>query len=612
MTREVPETLASTWRATGIQPRELDGGPPRATLRRPERGAPAVDRHFEELSREITVGPVLGEGGMGVVHVGAQRSLRREVAVKRLRSESPNVSEAERLLREARITGRLEHPNVVPIHLVDRDQAGDPLIVMKRIEGRPWTELLREASPEERASEAYQRRHLGVLIQVARSLHFAHQRRVLHRDIKPDNVMIGSFGEVYLVDWGIAVGLEPVPDGLLPASEVRQIEGTPVYLAPEMAAGAGLELDERTDVYLLGATLHEVLTGEPPHHAREAREAVVRAFLAEPPYYPDTIPEELASIARRALSRERADRYPSAEAFAIALESFLVHRGSTELREVAARRASELEGLLKSAEGPLSPRCYALFHEARFAFEHALSTWPENVEADRGLRDLSTSMIEAELERGTAGAAMALLRAFPDPPAELSARVERAVNEERDRLAALSAMAHDADFGVGAQTRQRLTYVAAVAWGSACVAAGVLSRAELLVVDHLGFALINLGFCAGTAITMGLTWRQSLTNAANRRVAYTTMLVFGAGVILWPLFGALGLTMPESTLLGAFISALLWASATFTLGVPWIPMAIGQLVVTVAVYFVPEYHFEIFGVGGALQTAVAARLMIRR
>jgi serine/threonine-protein kinase len=611
MERELPHALTATWKASGVEPVPFDAEP-RSTMRRVAQddpnplGATVMDGP----RAEIIVGAVLGEGGMGVVHEGHQRSLRREVAIKRLRADA-DAEAIARLLREARITGQLEHPNIVPIHLLTRDESGEPLIVMKRIEGRPWTELLGDATQRERGSEAYQRLHLGILVQVARALHFAHRRRVLHRDIKPDNVMIGAFGEVYLVDWGIAVGLSPVPDGLLAAKDVHHIEGTPLYLAPEMAAGAGEELDERTDVYLLGATLHEVLVGQAPHHATDARAAVVKAFLAEPPQYPSSIPDELGDIARRALSRDRDARYPSAEAFAEALESFLVHRGSTSLREAATRRASELDALIGRTEGGLTPEAYALFHQARFAFEHALIGWPENVEAKRGLHALLSSMIELELTRGTPGAAQALLPSLDTSP-ELRARVDAAVTAERERLASLKAIAHEADVGLGAKTRQRNSYLAAASWCVSLLAAAALDRSGVLSIGPLEFAGINLGFFVGTLITTWVTRKDQLANVASRRVIYTTLLVFGAGVVLWPAFGALGLSMPESTMLGAFISALLWATAIWAIGVPWIPMVIGQLATVALVFLMPHYHLEIFGITGGLQSAAAAWLMIRR
>jgi hypothetical protein len=163
--------------------------------------------------------------------------------------------------------------------------------------------------------------------------------------------------------------------------------------------------------------------------------------------------------------------------------------------------------------------------------------------------------------------------------------------------------------GVGARTRQALTYLAAIVWGLSCAACGWLTRAGVLVIDHLGFSLVNAGFLAGTVIAMLLTRRETLANAASRRVAYTTTLVFATGVVLYPLLGSLGAPMPAATSVAAFVAAMLWTTATFTLGLPWVPMVIGNLVVALGASLWPAWHFEIFGVMGAAQTALAGRMM---
>ncbi|MCB9615733.1 MAG: protein kinase [Sandaracinus sp.] len=129
--------------------------------------------------------------------------LEREVAVKGLREDLDTPLVRARLLLEARVTGRLEHPNVVPVHLVTEDDEGRPRIVLKRIEGRSWRELLDERPPDGRDLAE----HVRILGQVCQAIRFAHSRGVLHRDLKPENVMVGDFGEVYVVDWGIALAL---------------------------------------------------------------------------------------------------------------------------------------------------------------------------------------------------------------------------------------------------------------------------------------------------------------------------------------------------------------------------------------------------------------------
>ncbi|MBN8613161.1 MAG: serine/threonine protein kinase, partial [Deltaproteobacteria bacterium] len=413
-TPSIPDTLIRSWAERGVSSDGLDRAPLRTTLRADD-VEPRSDAVDEALSvdHDVELGAVLGEGGMGVVHEARQRSLDRDVAVKRVRDLASLDDGARRLLREARVTGGLEHPNVVPIHLLGRDATGQPLIVMKRVEGRAWSELLAGRTREARLGEDELRRHLSIVVAVARAAHFAHTRGVLHRDIKPDNVMVGSFGEVYLVDWGLAVGLDRSVAGIPLASSVRRIEGTPVYMAPEMACADGAQLDARTDVYLLGASLHEIVTGDPPHLAPTVGAAVTHAFVSDVPADAVGVPRQLWQIVQRAMARDRAARFATAADLADAIESYLVRRGSHLLAEVASERAAKLERA-RSASEPALEAVRAAFHEARFAFEQSLAHWPENAAAREGLRAAITTMIELELRAGAPEVALALLPAL-DP-----------------------------------------------------------------------------------------------------------------------------------------------------------------------------------------------------
>lgn len=573
-------------------------------------------------SETIVLGAVLGEGGMGVVHHATQTSLARTVAVKRLKS---NEQAAERrLMLEARITGALEHPNVVPVHALERDDSGRPMIVMKRIEGRAWSELLAGVPAERRLDEDVLREHLGILVQVSRALRFAHARRVIHRDVKPENVMLGSFDEVYLVDWGIAVSLDRV-DGVPFAGDVRTIEGTPVYLAPEMAGAEGDALDERTDVYLLGATLFEILSGRPPHAADSVTAVLVKAFSGEVPPLPDATPSELSRIVQRALAREREDRFPSAVDFADAVEQFLRHRDSARLCAEAGRRADELAKALDAARAKPKrdahdaeedavehARHFALFHEARFAYEQALAGWAQCTEATLGRRALIETMVRLELAGGSAGSAHGLLREHDAPPKELEVEVAAALERERAlaaRMGQLEQLEHDADMRFGARTREVLTYLGSLSWGASLLACGITTRTGALVIDHTRFSLVNLGFFVGTALATWVARRDMLGNAANRRVAFTSCLVFATGVLLWPVLGAVGVSMPHATVVGSLVAAALWTSATLSLGRAWVPLALGQLLVVAGAWRFPEWHFEIFGIVGSLQALGTARLM---
>jgi len=239
-----PERLG---KAAGLSPSTL----PHISIRLPD-GSTSGPLPSEALG-DIQVTGTLGEGGMGRVLLAEQRSLRREVALKTLKDPAAETVYVDALVREGVVTGHLEHPNITPVHQLGVDASGRPVLVMKRISGVAWSRLL--ADPEHQAwgtlgakPDDRLRAHVEILLQVANALALAHSRGVLHRDVKPDNVMIGEFGEVYLVDWGVALEL---PGDAGP----RHLVGTPQFLAPEML-DAQLPLGPGTDVYLLGATLH--------------------------------------------------------------------------------------------------------------------------------------------------------------------------------------------------------------------------------------------------------------------------------------------------------------------------------------------------------------------
>ncbi len=239
-TQRSADELARTLETSGHDP-TLERNP-RTTIepRRKRELDTLVSDAIEALSRRsvherYTEVDVLGEGGMGIVRLGTQRSLERAVALKSLKDglETPNAR--LKLLREAWITGKLEHPNIVPVHDLGIDERGEPRIVLKRIEGASWDTLAKDAAEVKRLFDASDlvEWNLRVLLEVARALHFAHVRGIVHRDLKPENVMIGSFGEVYVVDWGLAVALEDDGSGRFPlALDATELAGTPSYMAP--------------------------------------------------------------------------------------------------------------------------------------------------------------------------------------------------------------------------------------------------------------------------------------------------------------------------------------------------------------------------------------------
>ncbi|MCA9319257.1 MAG: serine/threonine protein kinase, partial [Planctomycetes bacterium] len=308
---------------------------------------------------------ILGRGGMGVVYRARQPRLDRTVAVKTIRPEIGSDAAVASFICEARVTGHLAHPNIVPVIDIGRSSVGDTFLAMKLVEGQSWEELLADdgpvaeslfmdldddtAFPDSALQDLPMRvgselePHLEIFLSVCNAIAFAHSRGFIHRDIKPTNVMLGEFGEVLVMDWGLAVDIaderrEGRPS-IVHKSEVKEPWGTPCYLAPEMAEGDGESLGPWTDVFLLGATLHEVVTRRPPHAGTNFKRILEAARTASPPSYPDEVPAELQGILQRAMAKDPMDRFPSVLALRDALRGFQKHGESTRLTE-AARSAA--------------------------------------------------------------------------------------------------------------------------------------------------------------------------------------------------------------------------------------------------------------------------------
>lgn len=466
---------------------------------------------------DLRLGKIIGEGGMGAVLDAHQLPLRRRVAVKRLHTLDASSSEQAQLMQEALVLGALEHPNIVPVYALGRGPDGRALLVMKRIEGRAWSaelERLYPTSPSVGGDRIDTQ--LRILLQICNAVNFAHGKGVVHRDLKPDNVMIGAFGEVYVVDWGIAVSIRADASGELePAASVQSIAGTPAYMAPEMAAGFGDLIDERTDVYLLGAILHELITGRAPHEAPTVLASLEHAFLGEPFGYDASVPLELAAITRRAMSYDPEARFASAAALHDALLEFLAHRASEHVCEEALACLGELIVLLANQGRP------AAIHErasaARFGFQQALRSWTDNATAREGLQQLLELMIARELERGDAEAALLLIGELPEPRAALEAahvELTQILTERKNRVAALERHQHDADPTFAAASAVRGFVL--------CAVTAVVPIVTLGVLRALG--LHRAGYPDATVILLLLT-AACFLQARDARRSGTSLLL---------------------------------------------------------------------------------------
>ena len=364
-------------------------------------GAPwlpdGVVAHLQEVTRDDAGRPaaavaadryelleILGEGGMGTVYLARDRRLDREVALKVMRArDEPEVSAADeseagsaRLRNEARILARLEHPGLVPVHDLGTLPDGRVFYAMKRVRGRGLDAFARERIAGGRAEV------LRVFERICETVAFVHAHGVIHRDLKPENIMVGPFGEVLLLDWGLAKlgrppaatpGGPPSADGAgggpappneesrnapskvpgTPDSMAREqrggatapsdaapgtgpgtVLGTPDYMAPEQSRGAAALADERSDVFALGAILRFLLTGSPVPGETQPASASAAAVPRVPP--------PLAAICRQAMALEPERRYPGAAELAADLARFLAGLPVEAYPETLVQRAWRL------------------------------------------------------------------------------------------------------------------------------------------------------------------------------------------------------------------------------------------------------------------------------
>ncbi|MBI4569830.1 MAG: protein kinase [Planctomycetes bacterium] len=286
-------------------PRAADGDP----LGADESGGPAV------LGRYMVVGEI-ARGGMGAVMEAKDLDLRREVAVKvMLKVPGDRADVVARFVEEAQVQGQLEHPNICPVHEIGIDPSGRPFFAMKRVRGKPLKDSIADYH---RGGKTTLMRLIDAFLKVCDAIAFAHSRGVIHRDLKPQNVMAGEFGEVQVMDWGLAkvLGREDRREKRLQVDTagVRggsgalmtmdgAIVGTPAYMPPEQARGDVRKMSERSDIYSLGAILYEILTGVPPFQGGTYQ---ILVDVAQGKLTPPTVRAERAASAASAAATEAA------------------------------------------------------------------------------------------------------------------------------------------------------------------------------------------------------------------------------------------------------------------------------------------------------------------
>ncbi len=404
-------------------------------------------RGAENETADYDLTGFLGQGGMGVVLKARQRAIGRDVAIKMIQpssgqTKSSTNAQKKKFFYEAQITGKLDHPNIVPIY--ELGVCNDILFYsMKMIIGKEWKDVMRDNSRDE---------NLDVLMKVADAMAFAHQRRIIHRDLKPENVMLGPFGEVLVTDWGCAIDLS--------RNESFTGAGSPPWMAPEMADHNLQLIGPRSDIYLLGAILYQIIAGYPPHPGQTVFECIEAA--QKNIILPLEAEDPLLDIAYRAMEKAPDDRYQTVEAMQDAIRQYRRHAESITLTERS-------EALLVQA---VATKDYERFSRTIFGFQDAIELWPENTPAKKSLGKARLAYGQCAFDKADYDLCLSTLDAKVPVEAELYNKAAKAkkIAEEREGRFKTLRKAFAAVVLLGLGVSSVLAGIASVQWGKAVAA----------------------------------------------------------------------------------------------------------------------------------------------
>ena len=388
---------------------------------------------------------LLGRGRSSLILTGQQQSLRRTVAFKRS-SLSRQADGQDSLTQEALVTASLEHPNIIPVYDLTWDEEGCPLMVMKQVEGSTWSSYLsqRPAFDNPRWS-SWLRRQIQVLLEVCKALQYAHKHNIVHLGLKTDDIMLGDFGEVHIIDWGLAQVLksgesQPPSNEALPPGELYSL------LFSE-------KLSERTDIFLLGMLLFEVLTGQPPVLCSDSPRKLDLSPLEDKPRL-------LREICEKAMDPDPEQRYQNVEVVQKALQEYLQHWSSIQISSQAVEKLTLLKQQIQDFDDEQKHReeTDRLFAQCHFGFSQALELWKGNKEALHGLQESIETMIRFYLDQEAPAQVESLLHQLPQENPQLESEwrnLSYRLKVRQNELQKLRQLQKDYDPEVDAQLRRR-------------------------------------------------------------------------------------------------------------------------------------------------------------
>ncbi|MFN9625254.1 MAG: protein kinase domain-containing protein, partial [Planctomycetota bacterium] len=363
---------------------------------------------------------VLGKGGMGLVYLATQNSVNRPVALKIIRKDKQNDTFSKQFFYEAEITALLEHPNITPIYELGKTPDHTYFYTMKYIQGTPWEKKIRTNSIEE---------NLDIFDKLCDAIAFAHSKNILHMDIKPDNVQLGEFGEVYAVDWGVASDLK--------RPESVRCAGTWQWISPEVARGEKSRIGKGSDIYLLGGILFQIVTGHHPRLPKDPSEKLsdpaLRKAAINNIIQATDCKDPMVAVALKALATEPQDRYAKVEHLQEAIHAIQKERAAIKSSQELTKRAIVL------ASEATEQGDYGRFNQSLFGLKDAIELWDKNPDAPSELKKVRLAYGQCAFEKGDYDLALQTLDRKETQEDELYRKAEQAqtavkLRAERFRL----------------------------------------------------------------------------------------------------------------------------------------------------------------------------------